>query len=201
MAVDPVSLAITIALTAAQMALTASQHHEGQRLDSTKVQTGDYGAPLPIAFGYVRLPGIPIWADDLREVKQERKTKGGKYSEYTYYGNWAVAITGHEITSIEKMRFDTFLVYDNTGSGPTSPFEFTEEDNPTISDLFALYLGTETQSPDPFMAAIIEAQYGVGWCPAYRGTSYVVLKNIPLDKFGNRIPQTEFELTGIMGTP
>lgn len=199
MSIDPVSIAITIALSAASMALQASTTTEGPRLQSTKVQLGDYGQPLPLIFGLARVPGLPIWAEDLREVKVHRKTKGGKYNDYTYYGTWAVAFSGNEVTNVVKIWFDDAqLVYDASGSGPVSPFTFTEKDNPPVTDLFKLYLGTETQTADPTMKASIEAEFGVGWCPAHRGTGYCVFVNVPLEKFGNRLVQTEFEVNGIM---
>src|SRR5690606_2777857 len=35
---------------------------------------------------------------------------------------------------------------------------------------------------------------GAGNAPAYRGTAYIVFDNLPLEKFGNRIPQLSFEI-------
>ena len=52
------------------------------------------------------------------------------------------------------------------------------------------YPGSATQGPDPTM----EAVEGVGNVPAYRHLTYVVIKNIDLAEFGNRIPNFEFEL-------
>ncbi len=44
--------------------------------------------------------------------------------------------------------------------------------------------------PDPLIAAV----EGNGNAPAYRGTAYVVLENLDLTPFGNRIPQFSFEV-------
>ena len=44
--------------------------------------------------------------------------------------------------------------------------------------------------PDPK----IEAVEGSGNAPAYRGIAYVVLEDLPLGQFGNRIPQFSFEV-------
>ncbi|WP_457650483.1 baseplate multidomain protein megatron, partial [Profundibacter sp.] len=53
-----------------------------------------------------------------------------------------------------------------------------------------IYDGDETQQPDPF----IEAKMGIGNAPAYRGTAYVMFEELPLEQFGNRIPQLSFEV-------
>jgi hypothetical protein len=41
----------------------------------------------------------------------------------------------------------------------------------------------------------MEAVYGVGKVPAYRGLAYVVIEDFPLAAFGNRIPNFSFEVT------
>jgi hypothetical protein len=53
-----------------------------------------------------------------------------------------------------------------------------------------VYSGSDDQLPDPTMEAI----EGVGEVPAYRGTAYVVMENLPLAQFGNRVPQFSFEV-------
>lgn len=53
-----------------------------------------------------------------------------------------------------------------------------------------VYLGTEDQMPDPNM----ESTLGVNNVPAYRGTAYVVLNDLPVDAYGNRMPNLEFEV-------
>lgn len=184
--------AITVALTAANMALTMSRKIEGPRLDSTKFTGGDYGADLPMVWGMRRLEVPIFWAENLREVKRRRKTKGGKFNEYTYYGTWAVALAGHEIEAVRRIWFDTHLVYDVSGAGPVTPFDFGATGD--ISEAIAIYLGTDTQEPDPRMQATVEAEFGEGSCPAYRDTAYVVFKDIPLEKLGNRIPQVSVEI-------
>ncbi|WP_247880367.1 hypothetical protein [Ochrobactrum sp. Q0168] len=58
-----------------------------------------------------------------------------------------------------------------------------------------VYRGDAAQQPDP----LIEAKQGTGNAPAYRGTAYVVFERIPLDTFGNRLPQFEFEVVRPVG--
>ena len=188
--------AITAGLMIANMALTMSRKIEGPRLDDLKSTGADYGTPLYMIWGMRRLE-VPIFhAEDLKEVKRRRKTKGGKFNEYTYYGTWAVALAGHEIAAVRRIWFDTHLVYDVSGAGPVTPFDFGSNGG-DISERIAIYLGTETQDVDPRMQAYIEARNGEGSCPAYRGTAYVMFKDVPLEKLGNRIPQVSVEVVSV----
>lgn len=201
MGVDPASIGIKVALMAAQMALTATNKIEGPRLESLDVTTADYGTPLTYFWGKRRLEGCPIiWAEKLREKKVTSKTKGGKYSEYKYYGTFAIAIADHPIDAISRIWMDKHLVYDATKAGPISPIigfvEALTSSSPvklTRGKNMRVYLGSETQLPDPRMESWCEDRYGVDSCPAYRGLSYLVFEELPLEKFGNRIPQLTVE--------
>lgn len=186
MAVDPVSLAINAALIAANVALTASQSFEGPRLSDLSVTTADYGAPLNYFYGVRRFDGVTcIWAEPLNEVKRRHKTKGGKFNEYTYYGTWAVAVADVEVSRYLKVLFDRNLIYDATGSGPISPFPELGD----ITQYMTFYYGADDQDVDPRMAASVDAIHGEGSTPAYRGLAYIVFKDVPLEKLGNRLPQ------------
>ncbi|MHA6729848.1 baseplate multidomain protein megatron [Devosia sp. A369] len=55
------------------------------------------------------------------------------------------------------------------------------------------YRGTEDQLPD----GLIEATQGEA--PAYRGLCYLVVEQLPLNRFGNRIPQLSVELCRVVG--
>ena len=55
------------------------------------------------------------------------------------------------------------------------------------------YIGDETQTPDPLIVA------KDGDAPAYRGLAYVVFERLPLENFGNRIPQLSFEVVRPIG--
>lgn len=55
------------------------------------------------------------------------------------------------------------------------------------------YRGTEDQLPD----GLIEATQGTA--PAYRGLCYLVVEQLPLNRFGNRIPQLSVELCRVVG--
>lgn len=201
MGVDPASIGVKVAMMALQVGLSATNKIEGPRLDSLDVTTADYGTPLTYFWGKRRRDGCPIiWAEKLREKKVTSKTKGGKYSEYKYYGTFAVAIADHPIDAISRIWLDKHLCYDATKAGPISPligfFENLASGSPVKlahGKNLRVYTGSETQLPDPRMEAWCEDRYGVDSCPAYRGLSYAVFEELPLEKFGNRIPQITIE--------
>lgn len=199
--------AITAGMMAANYALTMSRKIEGPRLDDLKVTVADYGTPLPMVWGKRRIEGCPIiWAEPIQEVHRESKTKGGKYADYTYFGTFAIALANHEIDGITRLWFDRHLVLDLSGAGPITPFPIGTTqaqgkgkgepgfDSANLDDHYAIYLGTTTQEVDERIAATTEAQFGEGSAPAYRGIAYIVFKDLPLEKFGNRIPQVSAEI-------
>jgi hypothetical protein len=187
------------AMMAASMAMTAMQKFEGPRVDDLGVTLADYGTPLNYIWGIRRLDGRPIfWAEKIREKKVTSKTKGGKYTNYKYFGTWAVAVADHEIDAVSRIWMDKHLVYDATNAGPISVLGGLFEGlNGTVKlqhgKNMRIYTGTETQEPDPRMEAWCEDRYGPDSCPAYRGVAYIVFEELPLEKFGNRIPQITVE--------
>lgn len=191
---DPVSLAITVALNAASMAMTMLNKTEGPRLQDLSATTADFGTPLVQFYGTMRLECPCIYAEQIREEKHTSKTKSGKYAEYKYFGTWANFVADHEISGVLKFWLDRHLAYDTTGTGPISPAAALGLDTSTdlgikFGSNLRVYLGTETQEPDPRMVATVEADEGAGRCPAYLGVAYMFFEDIPLEKFGNRFPQ------------
>jgi hypothetical protein len=198
MSVDPVSLAITVALNAAVMGMTAMQKIEGPRLQDLSVSTADYGTPLPNIHGASRVECLCFYVEKIREEKHKTKTKGGKYTEYKYFGTWASLLADHEINAVLKVWLDRRLAYDRTGTtggpiaiGSAAGALFGDDGSVKlgINGNWRVYYGTETQLPDPRMLATIEAKEGPGTCPAYLGVAYMMFEEIPLEKFGNRLPQ------------
>ncbi|WP_144431602.1 hypothetical protein [Jannaschia seosinensis] len=60
-----------------------------------------------------------------------------------------------------------------------------------------LHTGAEDQLPDGLM----EAVEGAGTVPAYRGTAYVVIEDLNLTPYGNRIPNLSFEVVRYIRIP
>ncbi len=58
-----------------------------------------------------------------------------------------------------------------------------------------LYRQRRRRTPDP----LIVAKEGADNAPAYRGLAYVVFERLPLENFGNRIPQLSFEVMRPVG--
>lgn len=155
----------------------------GPRLDDLRAQRSEYGYPIPIVYGTVALQGNVIWAQDIKEVQTETEQggKGGPSQTavtYSYYGSFAVAICEGPIGGVLRIWAGPSkrLIYDGVALEGGS---------------VRIYLGTEDQMPDP----LIEADKGVGFAPAYRGTAYVVLEDFPLAKDGNTLPFLTIEVT------
>jgi hypothetical protein len=187
------------AMMAASMAMTAMQKIEGPRLTELDVTVADYGTPLSRFWGKRRFACPIIHAEKLREKKTTSKTKGGKYSDYKYFGTFAIAICDHEIEAVTRIWMDKHLVYDVTMAGPISPLGglFSGLGGSAVKLTYGknmrIYLGTEDQEPDPRYEAWCEDRYGPDSAPAYRGVAYIFFEDLPLEKFGNRIPQITVE--------
>lgn len=199
-------LVATIALTAIQMAISATRTIEGPRQKELDVTSADPGTPFPNGLGRVRVVAVNFYAEPMKEKKRKRKTKGGKYKEWVYFVTAAYAFAGHETQAIRRIWFDKHLVYDATGETIQSigqgstVVEDLDGNRSEFTDLVSFYYGTETQEPDPRMLSYIEALEGEGTCPAHRGKSYIMLKDFPVEKLGNRPPAiVEVEFDGISG--
>lgn len=186
MSVDPATLAITVALNAATMAITASQTIEGPRLNDLTVTVADYGTPMPYIVGRRRVETPVFYAEAINETKRKRKGKSGKYKEYTYSGTFAVVVADHEIDAVLKIWLDRRLAYDASGGAATL-------ESLDAGDYIRIYLGTETQLPDERMLATVESEEGEGSCPAYLGVAYIFFEDLPLEIFGNRFPTISVE--------
>jgi hypothetical protein len=163
---------------------------QGPRLNDLSVQTSGYGVPIPIVAARSKIAGNVIWKTDLRETATRRRVggKGGptqRVTEYSYSMSWATGLCEWLIppTSAEVLRIwmDARLVYDVTGTSEVSQV-------PGLTWRF--YPGSETQLPD----ALIEATMGAGEAPAHRGLAYIVFEDVPLETFGNRMPNITVEL-------
>lgn len=168
-----------------------TQKSEGPRLADLKIQVSTWGTMIPIVYGAMRVAGNVIWSTDLRETAttEEQGGKGGPDSEtttYSYHASVAVALCEGPITAIRKIWANGKLVY-NAGDDANLD---TLLESAGFAGNVAIYLGDESQLPDP----TIEAELGAGNVPAHRGMAYVVFTNLQLGDYGNRIPNLEFEV-------
>lgn len=164
---------------------------EGPRLNDLSVQVSTYGAPLPIGYGTIRVAGNVIWTDGITETRNKRKVggKGGPsvtQISYTYTASLAIAFAGREADRLIKLYADGKLIHDAASDS-------SDPDSETLSRNlnFRFYTGSTTQNVDP----LIESVEGVGEVPAYRGTCYMVIDTLPLEDFGNRIPNFSATIT------
>ncbi|MEM7718994.1 MAG: glycoside hydrolase/phage tail family protein [Pseudomonadota bacterium] len=149
---------------------------ETGKIDRFRLSGASEGAPIADVHGRARVSGQVIWATRFREeVAVSGGGKGApsqpKVTEYSYSVSLAVALCKGEITRVGRVWADGNEV--------------------SKSDLnMRVYTGAEDQMPD----AKIEAVEGAGNAPPYRGTAYVVLEDLPLGPFGNRVPNFSFEV-------
>ena len=158
---------------------------ETGRLDRFRLTETGEGAPVPTTFGRMRVGGQVIWASDFLETRStttSTQSAGGKGTpkpaevtttthSYSYSISLAIAVGAGEIADVARIWADG---------------EELERNGLNMR----VYPGSSDQLPDP----LIEAVEGTGTVPAYRGTAYVVIEDLQLAKFGNRVPQFSFEV-------
>ncbi|MHA6262171.1 baseplate multidomain protein megatron [Arenibacterium sp. CAU 1754] len=153
-----------------------SEPVETGKVERFRLTQASDGAPIAQVYGRMRVGGQVIWASDFQE--SARVSGGGKgapsapkTTQYSYTVSLAIAVCEGEIASIGRVWADG---------------EEIAGDDLNLR----VYTGTRDQLPDPVMEAI----EGPGLVPAYRGTAYVVMEDLQLSAFGNRIPQFSFEV-------
>lgn len=153
-----------------------SQAVETGRIDRLRLQTAGEGTMVPRLWGQMRLPGHAIWAAPLKELVKEQgggagKGSGPRVKQYSYSLSAAFAICEGTILGVGRVWADG------------------EEISPSSLNM-RVYCGTEDQLPDPCIAA-----YEGENATAYRGIAYVVVEDLSLEPWGNRLPQLTFEVS------
>ncbi len=172
----------TLAGSTIDSALMGGSHVErkGPRLTDISIQASTEGAAIPALYGRMRVAGQLIWATRFKEtVKTTETSEGGKgapavtvtETDYLYSISIAVGLCAGRVTKIGRVWADGTLI-------DIAPFTTR------------FYRGDEMQLADP----LIEEIEGEGNTPSYRGLSYIVFEDLPLEQFGNRIPQLQFEV-------
>jgi hypothetical protein len=151
----------------------------GPRLGTVAIQGSTEGAAIGRVYGRARLAGEIIWATRYVEVAEESDGggKGGPTTTtYRYFANFAVALCEGPIDHVGRVFADGVQI-----------------DTTLIT--MRVHLGHEDQDAD----SLILAKQTRG-TPAYRGVAYVVFEGLPLDDYGNRIPQLGFEVVRVVDT-
>lgn len=151
---------------------------ESGRTSRLRLTGSGEGDAIAQIYGRMRVAGQVIWATEFREDVNVSGGGGGKGApkrptvrQFSYSVSIALAICEGEISHIGRVWADG---------------------NEIARDglMMRVYTGTRDQLPDPK----IEAVEGVGMVPAYRGTAYVVIEDLELGPYGNRVPQFTFEV-------
>lgn len=180
-------------LVAANFAATAIGAYIDNRLFGPKpkgssspqlVEIGITGASetdvVPRVFGRARVQGQIIWVTKFTETTRTTKVSGGKGS----------ALGGGSGKNTEYL-YSVSVAYAICEGGPNTTLGRVWADGDVLDMgdyVYRFYEGSETQTADPKIVAV------EGYAPAFRGTAYIVFEDLPLEKFGNRVPQLAFEI-------
>jgi hypothetical protein len=145
------------------------------RIDRLRLTGAGEGGAIGQIWGRMRVGGQVIWATEFTETVRRRRTGKGapkpKVNEYSYSVSLAIALCEGEILRVGRVWAD---------GNEISALDLN----------LRVYVGSESQLPDP----LIEAVEGAGKAPAYRGLAYVVIEDLELAAYGNRVPQLSFEV-------
>ena len=144
------------------------------RVDRFRLMGASEGTAIARVWGRVRIAGQVIWATRFQEHFTQSGGKGApqpRTQNYYYSVSLAIALCEGEISRVGRIWAD----------GNEIP--------PGSLDI-RVYKGSEDQLPDPKMQAV----EGFNAVPAYRGTAYVVIEDLDLSAYGNRVPQFSFEV-------
>ena len=158
----------------------------GPRLADLTVQTSTYGAVIPRLYGTQAFTGNVFWLEGnaIKETPVKKKTggKGGKpKSTQTTWVNtatFAVGLCKGPIAGIRRIWIKGELFYDAGSADPS-----TIAASNAAAEGFEVYLGTNTQMPDPR----IQADLGAVNTPAWRGLAYIVFYDLNLAKYGETL--------------
>ena len=195
-----VGLAITVGLAIYQaVSRPKPKDIEGPRLGDLSIQSSSRGAPLPRVWGSFRVIGNVVDGRKFEAKNVEEIGGGGKgfggggatQTTYAYFADFAVTLCEGTIGGVRRIWLNNKLWYDNS-DGASSEAQSASAEHAAY---FKVYTGTATQNPDPTLEVI----HGAGNVPPYRHTAYIVFTGLPLDVFGNTIPQVSCEV--VHGAP
>jgi len=185
----------------------------GPKLSDLTIQTSTYGAPIPRTYGTITVVGNIFYLEN-NKLKQTANTttQGGKggggggqsTTTYSYSATFAVGLCEGEIGGVRRIWANSTLIYDVSGiAAPPATVggAFGKPINSILQSRkaksngqIAIYTGSETQSPDPRMAAAL----GIDNTPAYRGLAYIMFSDFQLANYGNSLMgvQIKVEICG-----
>jgi len=170
---------------------------QGPRLTDASQQYSQDGVPMTWGFGTFPTTGNLIWRSELWEVKhKKRQGKGGPVQEtFTYHRSYAIGVCEGPIDGFLQIKRNGKIVFDARPDDELLVIGYTastiKEIRATTAkfmDKVTLYLGDETQMPDP----TIESFEGAGNVAPFRGLAYIVVEADDLTDSAGAVAQYEF---------
>lgn len=196
MATVAINLAIGFAVSylSELIAPSAKINQQGTRLSDLSAPKSSYGAGIPRCYGSVRLAANLIWSRNIRESVSTQPISGGKgggggggtSTTYSYNGTFAVLLCEGEIVGIKRIWLNSKLVYNISTDADLDTYLSSID----FSNKMRIYNGSSSQVQD----SLITATEGTLNTPAYRGRSYIVFDDLPLEEWGNRLPAVSCEV-------
>ncbi len=178
---------------------------ETGRIDRFRLMGASEGGPIAQLYGRARLGGQVIWATRFKEMVRTSTEVTGGTTQTTSSGGggggkgFGGGGGGSSRTTTSKSTVTTKSYHYSVSlalalcEGEISRVARVWADGQEVPlrDLtMRVYTGSDDQLPDPKIAAVEGAESA----PAYRGIAYVVIEDLPLEAFGNRVPQFSFEV-------
>lgn len=157
----------------------------GPTLEDKSFNSASYGASLSTLFGTIATTGNIFYLEnnEYKAVAKKQKTGGkggaprGSYTTTTYYATFAVAL-GEAMPGsvIRRIWAGGQLIY---SVGESVDIASVLQSNANAGG-WRYYDGSQTE-PDSRM----EGSLGVGNCPSYEGTAYIIFYDFDLTEYGN----------------
>jgi hypothetical protein len=173
---------------------------KGPSLGDLAQQTSQEGGPIPIIFGMSPpISGNVIATSQPRIVKKKSGGKGGPKVESEYaYRTYAIGVCEGPIGGFLRVWRNGKKVYDaldpNFTEGSLSGTLASR--NEKFLEKARFFLGTYDQNASPDL----EAVFGAGTTPSYRGLAYMVMADEDVTDMRGVIPQWTFQVSATSPT-
>lgn len=181
------------------------EEFRGPSIGDAQRQTSQAGAPRPVVYG-LPAPFRGNIIDGEAQARKIEQTEGGKggpeVTTERFILTSAIRICEGPIAGVLRIWRNDQLVYDVTAdadfpvwSGGSAAERLAyiaalRAKTNAFNSNIAIYLGDETQLPDPTLEAI----HGVGNTPYYRGTAYIVIRDDDVTDMRGAAAQWKFQV-------
>jgi hypothetical protein len=158
---------------------------EGQKTDTLDRPSSQYGDGKAKIWGEARIVGTLIWATNKVDRPYVTRSKGSETTNHTYFASFAYLI-GEGPLKIQTIWLNNKVWYSVAEDASAEQLKL----NAQREKYFTFYEGNETQLPDPY----IQSDLGVNRTPGYRGSAYIVFKDLSLADYGESFPLPNFRV-------